>query len=147
MIWLLRHGDAAKGSPDESRPLTALGKLQSRCAGLALAGLGVKIEACMSSPKLRALQTAKLACEPLGVDVEDCPALAGDRFDPSRLAAGRGEVLLVGHDPSMSRALHHSTGAHVSMRKGAIAAIDGRELVTLLRPSELLAIAGNEVTS
>jgi phosphohistidine phosphatase len=144
MIWLLRHGDAAKGTPDESRPLTELGRRQSRWAGLALARLGVRIETCMSSPKLRAAQTARLACDPLGVDVENCPALAGDRFDPAGLAAGLGEVLLVGHDPSMSRALHNSTGAHVSMHKGAIAAIDGRELVTLLRPSELSAIAADE---
>jgi len=143
MIWLLRHGDAANGSPDESRPLTELGTRQSRLAGLALARLGVRIEACMSSPKLRALATARLACEPLGLEVEDCAALACERFDPAQLTAGLGEVLLVGHDPSISRALQDSTGAHVSMRKGAIAAIDGRELVTLLRPSELSAIAAD----
>jgi phosphohistidine phosphatase len=98
-------------------------------------------DACLSSPKLRALETARLACEPLGLPVEECTPLARDRFDAVDLAAGRGEVLLVGHDPSMSRAVHGATGARVSMRKGGIAAIDAGELVTLLRPAELMAIA------
>ena len=50
-------------------------------------------------------------------------------------------MLLVGHDPSFSLALHDMTGAQVQMRKGGIAAIDKGELVLLLRPSELAAIA------
>ena len=141
MIWLLRHADAVKGTPDESRPLSELGTLQARRAGIALARLGVSFQVCLTSPKLRALQTAQLACEPLGVQVEKCPALAGNAFDPADLAAGRGEVLLVGHDPSMSRSLHRVTGANVSMRKGGLAGIDDGELVILLRPAELTAIA------
>jgi phosphohistidine phosphatase len=146
VIWLLRHADAAKGSPDAGRPLTELGTNQARCAGLALARLGVKPQACLSSPKLRALETARLACKALGIEVEECPPLARDRFDAVDIAAGRGEVLLVGHDPSMSRAVHRATGANVSMRKGGIAAIDRGELITLLRPTELTAIVdGGEV--
>jgi phosphohistidine phosphatase len=141
VIWLLRHADAAKGDPEDQRPLTELGTRQAQVAGLALARLGVRIEACLSSPKLRALQTAGFACEPLGVEVELCTALAGDPFDPMDLAVGRGEVLLVGHDPSMSRALHRATGAKVSLKKGALAAVHGGELVALLRPLELSAIA------
>ncbi len=67
MLWLLRHADAADGVPDDERPLTELGVRQARDAGLALERLGAKIDACLSSPKLRAVQTAELACEPLGV--------------------------------------------------------------------------------
>jgi phosphohistidine phosphatase len=141
VIWLLRHGDAANGGPDEGRPLTELGARQARCAGLALARLGVRLDACISSPKLRAVETARLACEQLGVEVEQRASLAGERFDAVDLAAGQGEVLLVGHDPSMSRAVRRATGANVSMRKGGIAAIDRGELIALLRPSELTAIA------
>ncbi|HEY8769539.1 MAG TPA: phosphoglycerate mutase family protein, partial [Thermoleophilaceae bacterium] len=66
MIWLLRHGDAEDGSPDAQRPLTDKGRAQANTAGSALAALGVELEACLTSPRLRAADTASLACEPLG---------------------------------------------------------------------------------
>ncbi len=141
MLWLLRHADAAPGTPDEERPLTERGIRQARDAGRALAQLGVALDACLSSPKLRAMQTAALACEPLGIEVESCAALSGAPFDATDLITGRGDVLLVGHDPSFSLTLHDMTGAQVQMRKGALAAIDKGELIALLRPSELAAIA------
>ena len=142
MLWLLRHAQAADGVPDDARPLTELGRQQAQAAGLALARLGVSIELCLSSPKLRALQTAQLACEPLGIDVGVEPALSGEPFDPRELTAGLEEVLLVGHDPSFSMTVHELTGAQARMRKGGLAAIKKGELVALLRPAELAAIAG-----
>ena len=137
MIWLLRHGDAEDGSPDSERPLTDKGERQARAAGRALAALGVEIEACLTSPKVRARDTARLACEALGVEpvIED--ALAGGRFDARDLTAGLDEVLLVGHDPDFSNAVGELTGARVSMKKGGLAGIDNGELKVLLRPSEL----------
>jgi phosphohistidine phosphatase len=142
MLWLLRHADATEGGPDELRPLSPRGVQQATDAGIALARLGAELDACLSSPKLRALQTARLACESLGLEVETAPALAGSPFDPQELAAGRVEVLLVGHDPSISLALHDLTGAQVRMRKGGLAGVDKGELLVLLRPAELAAIAG-----
>jgi phosphohistidine phosphatase len=141
MLWLLRHAEAADGQPDDQRPLTERGMRQATDAGLALARLGVHLDACLSSPKLRALQTAEAACEPLGVQVTIEPALSGEPFDVHGLTAGLGDVLLVGHDPSFSLTLHDLTGAQSRMRKGGLAAIAKGELVTLLRPSELAAIA------
>ena len=70
MIWLLRHGEAEDGSPDAERKLTEKGERQSRVAGLALKKLGVGLDACLSSPKVRAADTAKLACEELGAEVQ-----------------------------------------------------------------------------
>lgn len=138
MLWLLRHGDAEDGSPDAERKLTEKGCRQSTAAGAALAALGVKLEACLASPKVRAAQTAELACEALGVEPELEPKLAGGRFDAEALAAGLGdEVLLVGHDPDFSMAVHSLTGAQVRMKKGGLAGIDKGELKVLLRPSEL----------
>ena len=103
---------------------------------------------CLSSPKLRALDTARLACEPLGLHVTVETALAGEPFDPWELAAGVDEVLLVGHDPSFSITVHELTGAQARLRKGGIAAIKKGELITLMRPLELAAIAGmSEVTA
>jgi phosphohistidine phosphatase len=141
MIWLLRHGDAAEGSPDAERPLTKKGEEQARLAGQALKTLGVKIDACLSSPKTRAADTAKLACEALDVDVQLEPKLAGGPFHAEELAAGLGEVLLVGHDPDFSAAVHGMTGAQVRMKKGGMAGVDTGELIVMLRPSELKAIA------
>ena len=141
MIWLLRHGEAEDGTPDEARRLTAKGEEQARTAGLALKKLGVKPDLCLTSPRVRAEQTARLACEPLGVEVRVDDRLAGGPFDPEELAAGLDEVLLVGHDPDFSIAVHDVTGAQVRMKKGGLAGMDPGELNVLLRPKELRAMA------
>ena len=142
MLWLLRHGEAAQGSPDAERPLTEEGERQARLAGLALRRLGVEVAACLTSPKVRAAETARLACEALGVEPQQEPKLAGGPFDAEALAAGLGdEVLLVGHDPDFSMAVHAMTGAQVRLQKGGIAAIDTGELSVVLRTTEIEAIA------
>ena len=60
---------------------------------------------------------------------------------PPLVATDLGDVLLVGHDPSFSILLHDLTGAQARMKKGGLAAINKGELVMLVRPSELAAIA------
>ena len=142
MIWLLRHGDAEQGSPDAERPLTDKGRRQARVAGAALKVLGVEFQACLTSPKKRAADTATLACEPLGIEPREEPKLAGGRFDPIDLAAEAGEdVLLVGHEPDFSNAVRDLTGGDIDFKKGGVAAIDGAELRVLMRPAELKRIA------
>ena len=141
MIWLLRHGEAENGSPDSERRLTEKGERQARSAGAALAKLGVKVEVCLTSPKVRAADTARLACEPLGIEPQHEPKLAGGPFDAEQLAAGHDEVLLVGHDPDFSMAVHTLTGAQVRLKKGGLACVDRGELKVLLRPAETEAIA------
>jgi phosphohistidine phosphatase len=145
MLWLLRHAEAEDGLPDDERPLTERGAMQADAAGRALAILGVQIDVCLSSPKLRAVQTAERASEPLGLQVVIEPALAGEPFDVHALTAGLGDVLLVGHDPSFSLLLHDLTGCQARMKKGGLAAVSKGELVTLMRPSELSAIAKSSV--
>jgi phosphohistidine phosphatase len=144
MLWLLRHAEAEDGAPDDARPLTERGMRQADAAGVALARLGESIQLCLCSPKLRAIQTAERACEPLGVEIRVEPALAGEPFDVHELTAGLENVLLVGHDPSFSLLLHDLTGAQARMKKGGLAAISKGELVVLMRPSELAAIAEQE---
>jgi len=139
MIWLLRHGDAAEGSPDAERPLTDKGREQARAAGAALKAIGVELDACLTSPKVRATVTARLTCKQIG-DVEPQlePKLAGGPFDAAALAAGLGDdVLLVGHDPDFSAAVHSLTGAQVRLKKGGLAGVDRGELIVLMRPREL----------
>jgi len=141
VIWLLRHGDAADGSPDSERPLTEKGERQARNAGLALKKLGVELQACLASPKIRARETATLCCEPLDVEVSIENGLQGGPFDPRELVGDLDSVLLVGHDPDFSMAVHATTGAQVRMKKGGLVAISKGELIVLLRPAELEAIA------
>ena len=141
MLWLLRHAEAVDGMPDEDRALTERGVRQATDAGRALRAIGAEIDVCLSSPKVRARQTADLACEVLGVEVETEQRLAGQPVDVEDLIAGRGNVLLVGHDPSFTLIVHDLTGAQARMKKGGVAAIAKGELITLLRPTDLSAIA------
>jgi phosphohistidine phosphatase len=144
VIWLLRHGDAedGEGKPDAERELTKKGERQALAAGRALKELGVELDLCLTSPKVRAVRTAELACEELGTKVEEDERLAGGDFDPLDLAAGRGEVMMVGHEPDFSGAVALVTGSRVKMKKGGLAAIDDHLLHLLLRPTDLKAIAG-----
>jgi phosphohistidine phosphatase len=144
MLWLLRHADAADGHPDDERPLTERGISQAQNVGRALERLGVTLDACLSSPKLRAVQTAQHACARLGLEVTVEPRLSGEPFDVAELMVGFDDVLLVGHDPSFSLTLYDLTGAQARMRKGGLAGIQKGELITLMRPTELAAIAAAE---
>jgi phosphohistidine phosphatase len=147
MLWLLRHAEAADGQPDDERPLTDRGVQQAEAAGRALARLGERIDVCLSSPKRRALQTAELVCDQLGIPVTPEPRLGGEPIDIGAVTAGRHNVLLVGHDPSFSLLVHDLTGTQARMKKGGLAAISKGELVAFLRPADLAAIAEAAVVS
>lgn len=143
MIYLLRHGDAEDGNGDDAaRRLTPKGERQAEAAGRALAALGAEIDTCLTSPKVRAAETARLACQALGREPEIAEELRGGSFDSLGLTAGRGEALLVGHEPDFSSEVARLTGAKAKLRKGGLAIIDNSTLVALLRPKDLLAIAG-----
>lgn len=142
MIYLLRHGDAEEGTGDDAaRRLTEKGERQAEAAGRALATLGAGIDACLTSPKVRAAETAKLVCRSLGIEAEATAELRDGGFDASGLAAGRGNVLLVGHEPDLSGEIARLSGASVKLRKGGLAVLDGGSLVGLLRPKDLAAIS------
>ncbi len=152
-LWLLRHGEAvphASRGSDAERELTERGERQARAAGAALGRLGVEPAACFTSPKIRARDTARLACAALGVEpVEEAGLATGLDLDLARelLHAGDGApVLLVGHNPDLEQVVHDLTGARVDFKKGGVAAIkvDGSvaELLVLLRPRELEPLAG-----
>ena len=151
-LWLLRHGEAVPhGSrdSDDARELTPRGERQAAAAGAALARLGVELGVCFTSPKLRARDTARLACEALGVSPVEDDKIARD-FDlelaRELLEAGDGQpVLVVGHNPDFEQVVHDLTGARVDFKKGGVAGIrvdGGRgELLVLLRPRELESLA------
>jgi phosphohistidine phosphatase len=152
-VWLLRHGEAEPhdARPDDERRLTDRGREQARVAGCALAALKVKIHLAFTSPKVRARDTALLACEALGVEPIEHAALAGGfGADDALELIGAGtpdqRVLVVGHEPDFSQVVHDLTGARIDLKKGGIAAVrlDGArgELIVLLRPRELERICG-----
>jgi phosphohistidine phosphatase len=143
VIYLLRHGDAERGDGDDAaRRLTPKGERQSEAAGRALAALGVAVDACITSPKVRAADTARLACKALGVEPEVADELAGGSFDPRALTAGRGDAILVGHNPDFRDEIARLTGARAKIRKGGLAIVDDDgTLLALLRPEDLAAIA------
>ncbi len=143
MIYLLRHGDAEpdQGAGDAARQLTGMGERQAITAGLALARLDLKIDTCLASPRVRAFDTATLACRALGLEVEVSEPIGRGDYDSLELAVGRGNTLIVGHEPVLSMEVARLTGANVKMKKGGLAAIEGSQLRLLLRPTELAAIA------
>ena len=71
-LWLLRHGDAEahETRPDAERRLTERGERQSHTAGRALVALGAGIDLVLTSPKIRALETARLAAAAWGAEPE-----------------------------------------------------------------------------
>jgi phosphohistidine phosphatase len=151
-LWLLRHGEAVPhdSKPDEERELTPRGRRQAETAGAALAALGEEFAACYTSPKVRALETAELACARLNVEpiVESSLADGFSRVDALALLDAHGpdaKVLAVGHEPSFSQVVHDFTGARIDFKKGGVAAIlasrAAGSLLVLARPKELEAIA------
>jgi len=142
LIYFLRHGDAEAGDGDDAaRDLTLRGERQAAAAGRALAVLKVKLDACLTSPKVRAERTARIACEGLDVEVEVAVELAGGPIDAVRLTAGRGDVLLVGHEPDFSEAIEELTSARAKLRKGGLACVEDGVLQALLRPGDLKSVA------
>jgi phosphohistidine phosphatase len=156
-LWLLRHAEAEPhGSRrDAERRLTERGERQARAAGIALQRIGVKFDAVLCSPKVRARQTAELAAEAWSArqrkGLREHPPLAG-AFDAAQALDALAEVgadgclLLVGHEPDLSQAVGELTGARIDLKKGGVAALrlegSGGELVVLMRPRELALLAG-----
>jgi phosphohistidine phosphatase len=152
-LWLLRHGEAVPhdSKPDAERELTPRGRRQSEAAGIALAALNIEFAACYTSPKVRARETAELACQALNIEPVDEQSLADgfSRGDALPLLhahdAEDARVLVVGHEPSFSLLVHDLTGGRVDFKKGGVAAVrverGAGELLVLMRPREVEALA------
>jgi phosphohistidine phosphatase len=116
--------------------------------------MGVEFDLVLVSPKARARETAELASEAWGAATRGVirvhPLLAED-FDAAeaRVALDQLEedacLLLVGHEPDMSRLVGDLAGGSVDMKKGGVAALrlEGArgELLALLRPRDLALVA------
>jgi phosphohistidine phosphatase len=132
-LFLLRHADAgdpmAWAGDDAERPLSAKGKRQARRLASLLAEIGWKPDVILTSPKVRAAETARIVGQAVDVKPADEQILASS-FDLSDVATVLADhpdarrVVLVGHDPDFSSLASTLTGAAIELRKGAIARID-----------------------
>ena len=133
-LYFVRHADA--GVPltwmgdDAGRPLSKKGRRQARRLGRHLDALGVNVDLLLTSPKVRAADTATLVGKAIGAKATIDPALASG-FDAAELRAvitaadaAVSSVMFVGHDPDLSDLLSWLVGAHVGLRNGALARVD-----------------------
>ena len=105
-LYLVRHAEAVDGEPDELRPLTAEGRRAARTLGERLAAEGVRPDAILTSPLLRARETGAELARPVGVEPEPDERLApGATAESVRAAvAEHGEtVVVIGHQPDCGK--------------------------------------------
>jgi phosphohistidine phosphatase len=124
-LVLVRHADAAPGSPDELRKLTREGREHARALGERLQAGGLRPDAVLSSPLLRARETAEALG--LGEPEPDHRLAPGATAESVREAvAGRGDtVVVVGHQPDCGRIAAALTGgAEPRFPPAGVAVID-----------------------
>jgi phosphohistidine phosphatase len=109
-LVLIRHAEAAPGSPDELRTLTAEGHAQARALGERLRAEGIRPDAVLSSPLVRARQTADALG--LGEPEEDDRLAPGMTAESARAVAAEhgGTVVVVAHQPDCSKVAAALTG-------------------------------------
>lgn len=149
-LYFLRHGDAGPPDPadDDGRELTIRGREMLTAAGRLWRRLNLRPDIVLSSPLPRARQTAEIAVEAVGGELLVDERLRGGASWPDMaqsMAAhpSARRVLFVGHEPDLSSAITHLTGASsVRMRKGGLACVEfygvpepgGGEIAWLIDP-------------
>jgi phosphohistidine phosphatase len=156
IIIFLRHGIAEEYAPDKSdrdRKLTAEGIEKMTRIARVIGKLGWKMDCIITSPYLRALKTAEIVADTLGMkDNLQKDSRLAPGFSMSDLArivaehANASAIMLVGHNPSMSVIPGELCGgANLSLKKGGIAWVEtsivqsgAGMLQTLLTPGIML---------
>jgi phosphohistidine phosphatase len=163
-LLVVRHAIAVPHGtpevPEDERPLTARGEKRFRVAARGLARICRRPDVLLSSPLVRARQTADIAAEAWGkVEVTETDALAGGSFEQIAAAvekyADQKLVAAFGHEPDVSmvvaRLLGTSDSERLTFKKGAAALLDvpgrmadGGALVWYVPPRVLRAVAGDD---
>ena len=161
-LVIIRHAIAVPhGTPkvsEDERPLTPRGRRRFEEAARGLARVCRRPDALLTSPLVRARETADIAAEAWGqVEPQEDPALAGGSFEQVAAAldkhAREKVVAIVGHEPDVSgllaRLLGTSSTERLTFKKGGAALVDvpgrlaeGGALVWYLPPRVLRALAG-----
>jgi phosphohistidine phosphatase len=135
-LYLLRHGLAVEpGTPgfrDADRPLTAEGEQKLRQCAQAMAALELSFDLILSSPYVRARETAEIVAAALGarkkLELEECLTPSGSTRSLVTRLSGLGpkveEVMLVGHEPYLSGLISllvwGQNAGLVTMKKGGL---------------------------
>ena len=136
MCYFLRHGPAGDREtwqgPDSQRPLTPDGRKRIAREARTIAALKLGLEQVITSPLVRARQTAEIVADELDLKgglVEDPRIDLG--FSTERLASvlrdyrDANAIMLVGHEPSMSSVIADVIGgASLDFKKGALACVE-----------------------
>lgn len=134
ILYLLRHGkaDPYGSMPDDARQLTDDGRTALRAAAPYWTALGVKPDVVLTSPRQRAVDTATLFMA--GVGLPGAPVAVDDLAPGAEWTAmaraiapytATGSVMLVGHEPDLSRSVKHLTGAaSVRLREGGLCRLE-----------------------
>ena len=160
-LYLIRHGVAEERGDawpdDEKRPLTDEGMSRMRKAARGLARLGVAFDVVLSSPLVRARQTAEIvagsiAPRPSLINIESLSPGAGHAalFTDLEKHARKTRIALVGHEPGIGELAARLIGSRhpIEFKKGAVCRIDIEEIPPggpgqlrwLLPPKILLAL-------
>jgi phosphohistidine phosphatase len=139
-LCFFRHGIALdRNDPgvgaDRDRPLTVEGIKKTYAAAEGLARFNIAFDRILSSPWLRAIQTARIVGEVLGVSdlVEEMEELAGDRSVEDVLRgisihAGAGRLMLVGHQPLLgdcvAALLSGGMGMQIDLKKSGACMVE-----------------------
>ncbi len=142
-LYFLRHGQAGTRhdwhGDDSERPLTVEGKKRMKREAAAIGRLALPLEVILSSPLVRAAQTAEIVAKARGLTAR---LMTDDRlapgFGPKGLAAivaehgdARG-LMLVGHEPDFSETIGQVTGGgRIAMKKGALAYVELEDSASL----------------
>jgi phosphohistidine phosphatase len=134
ILYVLRHGKAGqpRSHDDDARDLTDRGVAALRAAAPIWRKLNVRPDVVISSPLARALHTAELFVEGMGLPdrpVTDDRLRPGARWhDLAEVVAEHPEgerIMLVGHEPDLSSVVEDLTGATaIRLRKGGLAAVE-----------------------
>jgi phosphohistidine phosphatase len=159
-LYVIRHAEAVPLGEqgirhDEERPLTPTGEAQAEALSRAFGRLGVRLDALLTSPLVRARQTAERLATP-SASLTECPSLSPGRKKRQvldRVRETKGEAVgIVGHNPDLSELVGWLVGdkhAGIELDKSGVAcvAFDGKAskgggvLVWLVSPEWVAAVA------
>ncbi|HUG75194.1 MAG TPA: histidine phosphatase family protein [Acidimicrobiia bacterium] len=126
-LLLVRHAksDRPGDMDDHDRPLARRGVADAEAIGAHLAGLDLVPSRIVSSTAVRAASTADIIAAAAGREVITDPHIYGGGVAALLTAAsGRGDVMVVGHEPTLSMAVEALSGALVTMVTSAVVCID-----------------------
>ncbi|QGA53711.1 phosphohistidine phosphatase SixA [Sulfolobus sp. E5-1-F] len=155
-LILVRHGDAepqVDGKEDKDRKLVKKGVKQMRRVANFLEELGFSVDRIISSPYLRAYQSAEVILEELFDDNSEKKVETFDDLTPDKEPSlfleklkdfvDNSTILLVGHEPYLSSFVKTISGANVEIKKGGVVVLDydlkeGRGTLKILLSQKVL---------